>query len=304
MIKFSFILPAWKGRFLKEAISSILHQSYTFFELVVVDDCSPDPIFDIVSSFHDERVSYYRNKMNIGRTDLVAQWNHCLEYATGDYVILATDDDLYESCFLSSFVDLIMKYPKVDLFRSRILQINEKGKIKGIDNCYKEYLSQDEFVYYILYGMKGGIPQYIFRRNVLDKNGGFVSFPLAWASDDATAIVMAENGVVNNQEHLVRFRWSDLNISGNSRLGVQKVKARLEYACWLNNHIHTIEKRDEWSSFLAEKVNDYLPVYHKISLISTIKPLSLFQKMRSLLLVAEDKHLSSYDKMSIFIHTL
>ena len=304
MIKFSFILPAWKGRFLKEAVSSILHQCYTGFELIVVDDCSSDPIFDIVSSFHDERVSYYRNKMNIGRRDLVAQWNHCLEYATGDYVILATDDDLYEPCFLSSFVDLIMKYPEVDLFRSRILQINENGRIRGIDSCYKEYLSHDEFVYHILHGMKGGIPQYIFRRDALTRKGGFVSFPLAWGADDATAIMMAENGVVNNQEHLVRFRWSNANISGDSRLGVQKVMARLQYGYWLNCHIHNIKREDEWSSFLAEKVNDYLPVYHKISLISTIKPLSLFQKMRSLLLVAEDKHLSSYDKMSIFIHTL
>ena len=303
MINFSFILPAWKGRFLKEAIFSILHQSYAGFELVVVDDCSLDPIFDIVSSFHDKRISYHRNKVNIGSKDLVAQWNHCLEYATGDYVILATDDDLYEPYFLSSFVDLIIKYPEVDLFRSRILQINSRGRIIGIDQCYKEFLSRDEFIYHMLQGMKGGIPQYIIRRESLIKKGGFVSFPLAWGADDATAIMMAENGVVNNQEHLVRFRWSNINISSNARLGVQKVMARLQYIHWLNCHIPDIKRKDEWSSFLAEKVNDYLPLYHKITLISTIKPLSFLQKMRSLLLVAEDKYLSSYDKISIFIHS-
>ena len=95
-MKFSFILPAWKGRYLREAILSILNQSYSDFELIVVDDCSPDPLEKIVEAFKDPRIEYHHNEHNIGGRDLVAQWNHCLQYAHGDYVILATDDDLYE----------------------------------------------------------------------------------------------------------------------------------------------------------------------------------------------------------------
>ena len=171
---FSFILPAYKGRYLKESISSILKQDYTDFELIVVDDCSPDPILQMVLEFNDERITYYRNEQNIGGKDLVAQWNHCLEYAKGDYVILATDDDLYESNFLSSFVPLIKKYPDVNLFRARILQVDSHNEIKYIDSCYKEFLLPIEFRYHIMHGMKGGIPQYIFKRDALVKKGGFV----------------------------------------------------------------------------------------------------------------------------------
>ena len=135
---FSFVLPAFKGKYLRESIGSILAQDYTDFELIVVDDCSPDSIREIVESYDDKRVSYYRNEQNIGGKDLVAQWNHCLEYAKGNYVILATDDDLYEPNFLSTFVPLIEKYPDVNLFRARILQVDSRNEIKYIDSCYKE----------------------------------------------------------------------------------------------------------------------------------------------------------------------
>ena len=175
--KFSFILPAWKGRYLREAIRSILGQSYRDFELIVVDDCSPEPLKEIVGEFQDTRVEYYRNEHNIGGKDLVAQWNHCLQYAHGDYVILATDDDLYESGFLEEMTRLIDLYPEVDLLRSRIMQITDDGTILGMDGYYKERETFAEFVYNTMHGMKSGIPQYVFRRTALVEAGGFVSFP-------------------------------------------------------------------------------------------------------------------------------
>ena len=64
-MKFSFILPAWKGRYLREAILSILNQSYSDFELIVVDDCSQDPLEKIVESFKDPRIEYHRNEHNM-----------------------------------------------------------------------------------------------------------------------------------------------------------------------------------------------------------------------------------------------
>ena len=51
-MRFSFVLPAWKGKYLRESVSSILAQTYTDFELVIVDDCSPENLKEIVSSFH------------------------------------------------------------------------------------------------------------------------------------------------------------------------------------------------------------------------------------------------------------
>lgn len=302
---FSFVLPAYKGKYLRESIGSILAQDYTDFELIVVDDCSPDSIREIVDSYDDKRVSYYRNEKNIGGKDLVKQWNYCLKYATGDYVILATDDDLYEPNFLSMFVPLIEKYPDVNLFRARILQVDSWNEIKYIDSCYKEYLSPVEFRYHLMHGMKGGIPQYIFKRSVLVKKDGFVNFPKAWASDDATALMMSDMGVVTCQEHLVRFRWSDINISGDRKYGLEKFMARLQFSRWLQQQwVETNEMPDDWQQFYRQHVADYLPIYNKITLISTMNAMTWGHWIKGVQMLKGSDLFSLKDKISIVLRSL
>ena len=302
---FTFVLPAYKGKYLKESINSILAQDYTDFELIVVDDCSPDSIREVVDSYDDKRVSYYRNEQNIGGKDLVAQWNHCLEYAKGDYVILATDDDLYEPNFLSTFVPLIEKYPDVNLFRARILQVDSRNEIKYIDSCYKEYLSPVGFRYHLMHGMKGGIPQYIFKRSALVEKGGFVNFPKAWASDDATALMMSDRGVVNSQEHLVRFRWSDINISGDSKYGLEKFMARLQFSRWLQQQrVETNDMADDWQRFYRQHVADYLPIYNKITLISTMNAMTWGHWIKGVQMLKDSDLFSLKDKCSIVLRSL
>ncbi len=302
---FSFVLPAYKGRYLSESIDSILAQDYKDFELIVVDDCSPDSIREIVAGCNDERVSYHRNGKNIGGKDLVAQWNHCLEYAKGDYVILATDDDLYEPNFLSTFVPLIEQYPDVNLFRARILQVDSRNEIKYIDSCYKEYLSPVEFRYHLMHGMKGGIPQYIFKRSALVEKGGFVNFPKAWASDDATALMMSDRGVVNSQEHLVRFRWSDINISGDRKYGLEKFKARLQFSRWLQEQREeTNDMADDWQRFYRQHVADYLPIYNKITLISTMNAMTWGHWIKGVQMLKDSDLFSLKDKISIVLRSL
>ena len=303
-MKFSFVLPAYKATYLQQAMQSILSQTYSDFELIVVDDCSPEDIEGIVSGFKDERISYFRNEKNIGGHDLVGQWNKCLSYAEGEYVILATDDDLYAPEFLKTFVPLIWEYPSVDIFRARVLQVNSNNEILAIDRCYKQYLSSVEFYYHMLHGMKGGIPQYIFRREALVNKGGFVNFPKAWASDDATALMMSGNGVVTSQEHLVRFRNSGINISSDSSLGTEKTKARLMYAEWLRNNVPENEINDEFGRFYRKEVHDYLPIYNKTTLISTMKNLSISQKLQCLKEVVRSNVFSKKDILSISYHTI
>lgn len=303
-MKFSFVLPAYKATYLQQAMQSILSQTYSDFELIVVDDCSPEDIEVIVSDFKDERISYFRNEKNIGGHDLVGQWNKCLSYAEGEYVILATDDDLYAPEFLKTFVPLIWEYPSVDIFRARVLQVNSNNEILAIDRCYKQYLSSVEFYYHMLHGMKGGIPQYIFRREALVNKGGFVNFPKAWASDDATALMMSGNGVVTSQEHLVRFRNSGINISSDSSLGTEKTKARLMFAEWLRNNVPENEINDEFGRFYRKEVHDYLPIYNKTTLISTMKNLSISQKLQCLKEVVRSNVFSKKDILSISYHTI
>ena len=59
MMRFSVTIPTYKSAFLSECIDSVLSQTYKHFELIIVDDCSPEDIKSIVDSYSDIRIRYY-----------------------------------------------------------------------------------------------------------------------------------------------------------------------------------------------------------------------------------------------------
>ena len=145
-MKYSFVLPAYKAKYLKEAIDSILAQTYTEFELIIVNDASPEDLESIVDTYSDNRIQYYRNEKNMGGTDLVAQWNHSISYAKGEYLILASDDDIYSPEYLEKMDIMIRKYPDVNVFRPRVKRIDRKASaqrciyfVKNRKNLYKKH---------------------------------------------------------------------------------------------------------------------------------------------------------------------
>lgn len=93
----SVCMPVYRSeRFVAEAIHSVLSQSFTDFELIVVDDASPDATHEIASSIQDPRLRVYRNEQNLGPE---GNWNRCMGMARGQYIkVLPGDDTLYPVC--------------------------------------------------------------------------------------------------------------------------------------------------------------------------------------------------------------
>ena len=225
-IRLSFVLPAWKARFLRDAIGSIVAQSCPDWELVVVDDCSPEPLREIVESFADARIRYTRNETNLGGGDLVRQWNHSLSFAAGDYVVLAADDDIYRPTFCEEVLRLADKYPQVDLIHSSVEQIGENGEHLWDDSILPEFTSKYEYLHWWLTGRSFTcIGNFAFKRSVLLAIGGFMAFPCAFGSDIATPISLSQNGVANTQEMLFCFRQSSQHLSADTSRFKEKLEA-------------------------------------------------------------------------------
>lgn len=78
---------------LKDAIESVLSQTYCNLEIVVADDASTDNTHDVVASFDDPRIKYFINESNLGR---VGNYHRALyEYATGEWVVNLDGDDYF-----------------------------------------------------------------------------------------------------------------------------------------------------------------------------------------------------------------
>lgn len=257
----SFILPAYKARFLEQAILSILAQTYTNFELIIVDDASPEDIKSVVNTFQDNRIQYYRNTQNIGGKSLVLQWNHCIQYAKGDYLVLAADDDIYHPNFASSCLELANKYPEVDIVRTGAEQIDENNNLIGIDGILPEYCSKNQFVYYWLQATAFTcIGNYLFKTAAI-KEKKFIDFPFAFGSDTASVINMAENGICNTTEMLFSFRISSIHLSSDQGKLKEKLEAITLLFLFLKNS-NNRQSNDRYDKFCFDRIQ-WKALYNK-----------------------------------------
>lgn len=277
-MRLSFVLPAWKGKYLFEAITSIVSQTIKDWELVVVDDCSPDPIGEIVASFKDPRIRYYRNEENIGGKDLVRQWNHSISFAIGEYVVLAADDDKYKPEFCEELLKLAEKYPEVDLIHSSVEQIDEDGFHLWDDSILPEYTSKYEYLNWWLTGRSFTcVGNFAFKRSALMAMGGFMDFPCAFGSDIATPISLSKNGVANTQQMLFCFRQSEQHLSADRSRFKEKLEAISQLSDFLRS-IHYEEPDNTADKEFYSIVNeDYLHkkcVYDYFNLVIKYLPIS------------------------------
>ena len=89
----SIIMPTYNcGRFIHESIDSVLAQTYTNWELIIVDDCSTDNTSEVVASFDDPRIHYLQNEQNEGAA---ITRNRALREAQGRYIAFLDSDDVW-----------------------------------------------------------------------------------------------------------------------------------------------------------------------------------------------------------------
>ena len=238
-MRYSFVLPAYKSDYLQDAIESILQQTFNDFELIIVDDASPYNLESIVKQYNDQRIVFHRNEVNIGGKNLVMNWNKCIKYAKGEYLILAADDDIYSPFFLQQVEARIEEYPDVDIIRSRVNRIDSKGTITDIEQVYKPYMPFSEFVFYWSKGVINCIANYVFKKKSLLNTGGFVDMPCAWFSDDITVVNMSINGIATTEDALFYFRTSDKSVSWTFDKNTirKKWKANGMFYKWFNDTV-------------------------------------------------------------------
>ncbi len=221
-MKFSILIPAYKSLFFRDALKSVLEQSYTDLELIIVDDCSPENLNSVVKTFSDSRIHYFRNDNNTGAIDVVKNWNKCLSYATGDYVLCMGDDDMLAPSCLADYCGLIHKYPNLYVYHTRTILIDEESNMYEIQEQRPEYESGFSLWWHRWNGRnKQYIGDFLFERRNLVDNGGFFYLPLAWASDDITAVRAAiPKGIANSNVPGFYYRQSiyTISMSGNERL--------------------------------------------------------------------------------------
>lgn len=105
----SVCIPVYNcEKYLGQAIASVLGQTFTDFELVVLDDCSKDKSLEIARGFSDPRLRVLGSAQNLGAEK---NWNRCLEEARGEFIKVLCNDDFIEPECLQTQVDALRRNP-------------------------------------------------------------------------------------------------------------------------------------------------------------------------------------------------
>ena len=231
--KFSVIIPNYnRGKVLPKAISSVLSQSYSNFELIIVDDCSTDDSMQVIAKIQDDRIKLLQMPKNSGAA---AARNYGIKNSKGDFISLLDSDDFYDPEFLQkTFVELSQSEPLVG-FSWTGVRYHEDGKAseriwqpKRIENAYITFLHS------LHIGTNSGIT---FKKEIFEKVGYFnESLPAAEDTDFFLRITQHFDYIVISKVLINVEKDSDDRLSKNFK------KVAKAYNVFLNQHFPVINK--------------------------------------------------------------
>lgn len=224
----AIVIPAYKARYLREALASIANQTDQRFQVYVGDDCSPEPLGEIVKEFAGAlRIIYHRFDSNLGGQSLVKQWDRCLRLTREPWIWLFSDDDFMDkNCVSAFYAERERTQGSCDVYRFNTIWVNGQSQPQTESPLHPAAETGADFLLARLAGKRNStLQEIIFSRNAWETCGGIPDFPLAWCSDDAFIAQLGRVHPIRTiTEARVNWRLSDLNISNNKSAGTVRTK--------------------------------------------------------------------------------
>ncbi|MBD2655385.1 glycosyltransferase [Synechocystis sp. FACHB-383] len=166
--KVTVLMPVYNGeKYLREAIDSILHQTFIDFEFLIIDDGSTDNSIEIIKSYKDNRIILIKNNYNQG---LVYSLNRGLNLARGIYIARMDCDDISLPERFKKQVDFLDKNPEIGLLGTWV-KVIDKNKLC---QAYWQYPIEDMSIKWSLcFCCPFAHPSVMYRKKIILNQGGY-----------------------------------------------------------------------------------------------------------------------------------
>jgi glycosyltransferase involved in cell wall biosynthesis len=198
------LMPAYNAEaYINAAIDSILAQTFTNFEFIIIDDCSTDATVDNISGYNDPRIRFYHNETNIG---IAATLNKGVALAKTDIIARMDADDISYPGRLEYQLQYLAKNPQLALLSGGTRIINDPGHPIYFDKFdYRHYAYNLNFVCLIYH------PTVVFKRHAALEVGLYSEtysedFDLWWK-------ISKDNHIGHLPEVILDYRITSANTS-------------------------------------------------------------------------------------------
>ncbi len=258
MITVSVILPVYNcEKYIFESVTSVLNQTFSDFELLIIDDCSTDATLSIIKSINDARIILIQKPKNSGYTDSL---NMAIKLAKGKYIARMDGDDICLPERFAKQVAFLNANREVILCGTAIQMI-------GSDKVLKHPVAHEEILTKLCFGTSFCHPSVMVRKEILLENNYDKSFEPAEDFELWTRLAFLGK-LANLDAVLLQYREHPNQIS-NTNTSVQlnnAFRAKLQ----MLNHLSVLD------SFTKEEVSVALENVLHYSFAEVKKSLQLF----------------------------
>lgn len=208
----TILMSVYNGeKYLREAIDSILNQTFTDFEFLIVNDGSTDRTVEILRSYDDPRIKIVDNEKNIGLTKSL---NIGLRIARGEYIARMDADDVSISERLEKEIEFLNQKRNTGLVGTYYTLINDKGKVL---HAVKPLTDSKELKEQLLIKNQFGHGSVMFRAECIEKVGRYREEFMSAQDYDLWLRISEVYDMANIPELLYKWRLDINSISVNRK---------------------------------------------------------------------------------------
>ncbi|MGA7951628.1 MAG: glycosyltransferase family A protein [Thiobacillaceae bacterium] len=228
-------MPVFNGeRYIRDALDSLLAQTFTDFELIISDNASTDRTEQICRQYaaHDARIRYVRQSVNLGA---LPNFQFVLEAAVGEYFMWAAYDDFWKPNFIAHALPAMNDKSVGFVFPTTIVKSIHLGVYKKIPRTiFKGFEDRDRnrrilsFANLHIYSYKGNLIYSLFRTNILRE--AFAKQDISNETIFCMFVLGAARGVVMDEYNFYKrypTRWP-----GVRRRRPKRLEKRLQFEKW------------------------------------------------------------------------
>ncbi len=254
----SIIMPVYNAeKYLRQAIESIVNQSYEEWELHICDDKSTDRSWEVIKQFDaiDDRIFIYQNDENQGKVKSV---NSLLEKCKGEYLTIHDADDWSEEMRFEKQIKKLIDFD-YKLVGCGYNEIDKFGTITGVDSLNLEYETIKENIY--KQSQFHG-PTIVFKKSILEEVGGLYRTPFIVAEDTDFCERVAEKYLACNLfDKLYNYRIVEDSLTKNIKYYSAKRYALEDLFTFLRDErkVHGYDSlwNNEFPTVIKEKISQW-----------------------------------------------
>lgn len=206
------LMPVYNAeRYLRQAIESILSQTFTDFEYLIVDDGSTDTSRDIIRSYHDLRIRLIENDKNQG---IIKTLNRGLALAKGEYIARQDADDISRPTRLEKQVAFLNSFPEIVLLGTEVNSIDQRGRRSKPFGCCT-LSSELSIRWQLMFDNPFVHPSVMMRTEIVRNIGGYDEHFLACEDYDLFSRLTYAYKTTNLKETLLDYRFQSNSVDAS-----------------------------------------------------------------------------------------